>query len=76
MCKEFLNTSNERHAFLIGFAEGAMFFRKGMQMPVNYENPLEDEWHYYTIGRPIGLWVSTFVLLGGIFIILKLGGLI
>lgn len=71
-----MNTPEEKHAFVIGFAEGATFFIKCKPMPVGYENPLEGEWHYYVISRAFGLWVSTFVLLGGVFALLKLGGLI
>ena len=69
-------TPTEIHAFEIGFAEGATFFKRCRPMPEAYDNPLESEWHYYTMGRPIGVYVSTFVLIVGIILSLKLGGVI
>ena len=77
MCiKEFLNNANERHAFWIGWGEGATFFIKVRPMPNGYENPMEKEWHYYVIGRPIGLFTSVAVV-GGILIgLLLLGGIL
>jgi len=67
---------DEWHAWWIGFAEGATYFRKHKPMPLEYNNPLKKEWHHYMMGRPAGCIFITIMIIGGIIGLLKLGGLI
>ncbi len=47
---------SEWHSFWIGFAEGFTFFIKPI-VPKNAQvfEEMEDEWHWYGIGRALGL---------------------
>jgi len=67
---------HEWHAFWIGFGDGASFFTRKDPPPSEYDNPLKREWHYYMIGRPLGMWVSSFIIIGLIIWLLRLGGII
>jgi len=66
LLKTLFNTSNERHAFLIGFSETLCpwppRYRQGTQTP----EYLEREYHYYTFGRAVG-----FIALLALIILFK-----
>ncbi len=77
MCiKSCFSTADECHAFIIGFSEGATFFRQARPMPMEYKNPLNEEWHYYAFGRPVGFIVSVVLLLAILLEVLHIGGLL
>jgi len=42
-------TWDEWHAFIIGFGHAIWIWRK-LPMPMEYDNPLEKEYHYYIAG--------------------------
>lgn len=62
--KTFLNTPEERHAFLIGFFEvlcpwPAHYVKTSTEIP-----PLKGEEHYYLAGRAAGVPVLLLILIG------------
>ena len=68
---EFMNTVDEWHAFVIGWSEVACPWPMRYKMPMDYENPLKYEFHYYLFGRVVGfitllgIGVGIYKLIGG-----------
>jgi hypothetical protein len=58
---------DEWHAFWIGWGHGVSpKFCTMFPMPMDYINPLQNEYHYYTVGRAIGFLTVLGVVIGGI----------
>jgi len=60
--REFMNTSEEWHAFCEGFAEVFCFWRERHQLEGELLKALHREHHYYTFGRVLGF--ACLVLFG------------
>lgn len=56
---EFLNTTDELHAFAIGFFEVLCPWPPRYQDPLQWPAGLKQEYHYYTLGRGIAViaWI-------------------
>ena len=52
---EFLSTSHEIHAFIIGICETLSITRAHHIMPQGPPDPLIKEYHYYMTGRACGV---------------------
>lgn len=66
----FLNTPDEKHAFAVGFLE-TLIPRKPLIKPLTYNgHPLQDEYHYYSFGRAMGL-IPWLILLVAIAVFLR-----
>lgn len=46
---------DEWHSFGIGFLEILCPWKARFPMPMGYDNPLEREYHYYLMGRGVGV---------------------
>ena len=55
--KELFSTSEERHAFLIGFSEVLCPWPPRIQMSAVYYPKIQLEHHYYLGGRALGVIV-------------------
>jgi len=67
--KELFSTSEEWHAFLIGFFEVLCPWSERYPMNEDYFFHIEDEHHYYLGGRASGViaWIAIARLIGVIF---------
>jgi len=57
-------TSDELHAFAIGFFESLCPWKPIIGMPIDYPSPLKGEYHYYLAGRGTGFIALLLILLG------------
>jgi len=57
-------TSDELHAFAIGFFESLCPWPPFRGMPLDYPSPLKGEEHYYLAGRGCGFIALLLILLG------------
>jgi len=57
-------TSDELHAFVIGFCEVLCPWKPRKPLGVATPNPLEGEYHYYLAGRAIGLVTLILIVIG------------
>jgi len=64
--KEIFNNQNEIHAFELGVSEVICPMKARFPMPMKYENPLEEEYHYYMVGRVFGILFWLVIIIGGI----------
>jgi len=55
-------TWKEWHAFVIGFGQAIWFWRK-LPMPLEYENPLEKEYHYYIAGGTAAIFTIIGIII-------------
>jgi len=62
-------TCEEWHAFVIGFGDAVWFWRK-LPMPLKYDNPLEEEYHYYVGGGVTAIFMVVGIIIGVIIYIL------
>ena len=62
--KEFLNTNEELHALSNGFSEVLCPWPPRYEPDEKLLNELENEWHYYMMGRGLGIlaWVGIISL--------------
>lgn len=58
-------TSDEQHAFIIGFSETLCPWKPHYHNRVPVPSPLKGEYHYYTAGRALG-FISLLLILSGI----------
>jgi len=67
--KELLSTSEEWHAFLIGFFEVLCPWPARQPMKEDYFFRIEDEYHYYLAGRASGViaWLAIAKLIQVVF---------
>ena len=58
--KQFCNTPEEWHSLVLGWSEAMCPWRPRLPMPLEYKNPLDSEYHYYSFGRAAGVftWVG------------------
>ncbi|MBA7680524.1 hypothetical protein ES703_88841 [subsurface metagenome] len=68
--REFLNTPDERHAFWIGFLETLIPRRPLIKPLAPNGHPLQNEYHYYSFGRAMGL-IPWLILLVAIAVFLR-----
>lgn len=61
--KTFLNTPEERHAFLIGFFEVLCPWPARYKGIIDDTSPLKGEEHYYLAGRALGFPVLLLILI-------------
>jgi len=59
-------TWDEWHSFVIGWCEAISFGRRIHKMPMEYDNPLTNEYHYYLFGLAIGVFTWLVIIIGGI----------
>jgi len=64
-------TWEECHAFVIGFGH-AIWIWKRLPMPLNYKNPLEEEYHYYVAGGATAVLIMVGIIVGMIIYIGRL----
>lgn len=57
LLKTLLNTSPERHAFVVGLCETLAIFPPRQKMSYNYHLDFDPEYHYYMFGRFTGVAV-------------------
>ncbi|MBA7560749.1 hypothetical protein ES708_02380 [subsurface metagenome] len=57
-------TTDEIHAFVIGFFEVLPPWKPHYPMPLEYPSPLKGEYHYYRPGRGAGFIALLLVLIG------------
>ncbi len=67
---ELLNTTEEHHAFIIGFMETLCPWRARYPMNDNAEFKIDKEYHYYISGRGIG-FIGLLLISCGISALLK-----
>jgi len=62
---EFMNNWDEWHAFVIGWCEVICPWHSRFPMPIDYHNPMIEEFHYYLVGRAFGVatWVGIIYLI-------------
>lgn len=67
--KEFMNTTEEFHAFVVGFFEVLCPWPARQPMAKDYFFHIEDEHHYYLFGRGVGViaWLIIARLIQVIF---------
>ena len=53
--KEFLNDFKEWHALVIGFCEGVCPWWTRYKISDDLKKQVEEEFHYYVVGRVIGV---------------------
>lgn len=63
--KQFCNTPDEFHALVLGWSEAMCPWRARLLMPLEYHNPLQWEYHYYSFGRALGMltWAGLIICL-------------
>ena len=64
-------TSDELHAFVIGFFEILCPWPANIAMHSNYSSPLKQEYHYYLVGRGAGFITLLCVITLFIWLIKK-----
>lgn len=66
--REFLSTVDEIHSFVIGWCEIICPWSSRYKMPIEYKNPIKNEFHYYLFGRAMGMLSWIILLIGAILI--------
>ena len=55
--KDLDEIAKEHHSFWLGWCEVICFGKKPIHpMPMEYPNPLKNEWHYYRLGMAAGVF--------------------
>ena len=67
----FMNTPEERHAFIIGLSTTVAWFNELHSSYLTFQDYLVTEHHYYCLGRFVGVLVDYAMLMG---LILVVGG--
>jgi len=69
--REFLNTDEEIHSFVVGWSEAINLIFAAQEKPESVKKMLAGEWHYYKFGLALGVFTWLGIILG---VIKFLGG--
>jgi len=61
-----MNTIDEFHSFVIGWGSGISFWCHRIPIPMEYKNPLVEEYHYYIAGYGFGIITLLLIVIGGL----------